>query len=307
MERNNNYQTRINDLGLEIVIFLGVWILCMILGGVLAQGILAVSGVENIQTLFEIGDKKQIGLIRIIQAVSSSCSYILPGIILSFFLFRKKWKKQLFLDRAPKFKNIGLSLAIIAASSGFISFVYYYNTALIPEAYISKTTLAMEQQLLQMNNFSELLANVLIFGFIAGIGEELIFRGFLQRFLTQWTKNIHVGAFLTAIAFTLMHFQLEGFFPRLILSLFFSYLLIGSGNLWITILIHIVFNSYQVILYYFAPELIGSVDKVSVVPWSYALFSLLCTFLLWITFAKVNRTLKYNYLLNNNNKDEFKS
>lgn len=307
MERNNSYQTRINDLGLEIVAFLGIWVLCMILGGVLAQGILAASGVENIQTLFETGDAKDIGLVRIVQAVSSSCSYILPGIILSFFLFREKWQKQLFLDTAPKFKNIGLSLAIIAASSVFISFVYYYNTALIPEAYISKTTLAMEQQLLQMNNFSELLANVLIFGFIAGIGEELIFRGFLQRFLTQWTKNIHLGAFLTGLAFTLMHFQLEGFFPRLILSLFFSYFLIGSGNLWITILIHIVFNSYQVILYYFAPEVVGSVDKVSAVPWSYALFSLLCTILLWITFSRVNKTLKYRYLLNNNNKDEFKS
>lgn len=304
MSPSKKYQTVLNDLSLESATFVIIWIICTFSGSLIIQFLIQQWGIGGIKELMI---NENLTQIRIIQGINSTFTYIIPSCIVAAVLFRKKWAENLFLEKLPQIKNIALTILIIIASGAFISFLYYYNTIWIPEDKISVDILQMEQKLMQMTSFSDFLGNVLIFGIIAGFGEELFFRGLLQRFLTQWARNIHLGALLTAFIFTLMHFQLEGFVPRLVLSLFFSYFLILTGRLWISILIHIVFNSYQVFLYYFAPDLVGNVDKVSFVPWSYALFSLLCTVLLWITFLKVNNFDSYKNIINNKNNNEFKS
>lgn len=304
---SKKYQTVLNDLALESATFIVIWIVCTFSGSLIIQFLMQQWGIGGLKELMN--DQNSVGLnqIRVIQGINSTFTYIIPSIIVAWVLFRKKWAENLFLEKAPQLKNIILTVLIIMVSGYFISFIYYYNTIWIPKDKVSVDVLQMEQKLMEMTSFGDFLGNILVFGVIAGFGEELFFRGLLQRFLTQWVRNIHLGAFLTAIIFTLMHFQLEGFMPRLVLSLFFSYFLILTGRLWITVFIHIVFNSYQVFLYYFAPNLVGDVDKVSFVPWSYALFSLLCTVLMWITFQKVNNFNSYKNIINNNNKNESKS
>jgi membrane protease YdiL (CAAX protease family) len=60
--------------------------------------------------------------------------------------------------------------------------------------------------------------NVLLIALIPAISEELIFRGFLQTILYQLLQNKHVTMWLTAIVFSAIHMQFEGFFPRIILG-----------------------------------------------------------------------------------------
>jgi membrane protease YdiL (CAAX protease family) len=294
-------------LTLETVTFIVIWIIGIFTGGLIIQFLLQQWNVNGVNELLEAHSNVGIQQIRLIQGINSTFTYIIPSVIVAGFLFRKRWAENLFLNEIPDWKNLLLSLLIIGVSGAFISFVYYYNTILLPQDQVATDVLQMEQKLMEMNSLGDFLSNLLVFGLIAGIGEELFFRGLFQRFVTQWSQNIHLGALITALFFTLMHFQPEGFIPRLILSLFFSYFLILTGRLWISIVVHIVFNSYQVFLYYFTPDLVGSVDKVSFVPWSYALFSLLCTVLLWITFVKVNNYYSYSEILNNKNINEFKS
>ena len=307
MNPPKKYETVLNDLTLETVTFIVIWIIGIFTGGLIIQFLLQQWNVNGVNELLEAHSNVGIQQIRLIQGINSTFTYIIPSVIVAGFLFRKRWAENLFLNEIPDWKNLLLSLLIIGVSGAFISFVYYYNTILLPQDQVATDVLQMEQKLMEMNSLGDFLSNLLVFGLIAGIGEELFFRGLFQRFVTQWSQNIHLGALITALFFTLMHFQPEGFIPRLILSLFFSYFLILTGRLWISIVVHIVFNSYQVFLYYFTPDLVGSVDKVSFVPWSYALFSLLCTVLLWITFVKVNNYYSYSEILNNKNINEFKS
>jgi membrane protease YdiL (CAAX protease family) len=307
MNPPKKYETVLNDLTLETVTFVVIWIIGIFAGGLIIQFLLQQWNVNGVNELLEAHSNVGIQQIRLIQGINSTFTYIIPSVIVAGFLFRKRWAENLFLNEIPDWKNLLLSLLIIGVSGAFISFVYYYNTILLPQDQVATDVLQMEQKLMEMNSLGDFLSNLLVFGLIAGIGEELFFRGLFQRFVTQWSQNIHLGALITALFFTLMHFQPEGFIPRLILSLFFSYFLILTGRLWISVVIHIVFNSYQVFLYYFTPNLVGSVDKVSFVPWSYALFSLLCTVLLWITFVKVNNYYSYSEILNNKNINEFKS
>ena len=50
-----------------------------------------------------------------------------------------------------------------------------------------------------------------------------------QKFLgIEWTKNVHLGIWITAILFSALHLQFYGFLPRLALGLGFGYLFYWS-------------------------------------------------------------------------------
>ena len=112
--------------------------------------------------------------------------------------------------------------------------------------------------------------NVLLIALIPAISEELIFRGFLQTILGQLLQNKHVTMWLTAIVFSAIHMQFEGFFPRIILGLVLGYLMMWSGNIAYPMIAHFVNNAVQVILQYFVRNdttRMHDVDNYSVPIW----------------------------------------
>ncbi len=276
---------------------IGLWFFMALTNNLCSVFLLDYYAINSVQDLLkEIGQGnlgQNVFLLRMLGGLSNFFTYLLPSLVFIYWFNGKDWKKSFFLDKMPAIRSLGLAIAIIFASAYFINAIYYYNTILIPETWIAKDILGLEKIMMQMNSWIDLGLNILVFGVIAGVGEELFFRGIIQKKISYYFKNIHLGAVLTGLFFTLSHFQLEGFLPRFILSLFFSYFLIYTANLWITILIHMIFNSAQVFLLYFNPESVSNVDKVIVVSLTYALFSLLCTVFLWITFVKMNQNTLY--------------
>lgn len=93
-----------------------------------------------------------------------------------------------------------------------------------------------------------LILNILLIGVAAGFSEELLFRGCFQRLLTTGGVNRHVAVWLVAIFFSAMHFQFFGFVPRMLLGAYFGYLLLWSGNLWLSVTAHILNNTMYVIV-----------------------------------------------------------
>jgi hypothetical protein len=83
---------------------------------------------------------------------------------------------------------------------------------------------------------------------LPAIGEELLFRGLVQNELLKALKNPHVAIFLTGFLFSFIHFQFYGFFPRMLLGVVFGYFYYWSGNLWVPIIMHFVFNGFNYIL-----------------------------------------------------------
>lgn len=88
--------------------------------------------------------------------------------------------------------------------------------------------------------------NILIIAIMAGIGEELLFRGVLQKILINWTRNTHVGILCAAIIFSAIHFQFFGFFPRMILGMVLGYLYVWSKSIWVPIIAHALNNALTV-------------------------------------------------------------
>jgi len=107
------------------------------------------------------------------------------------------------------------------------------------------------QNILNMKNAGDLWESVVLVGLLAAIGEELFFRGILQRILIQAFKSPWAGIVVTAAIFSAIHGQFLGFIPRMILGMILGALYWYSGSLLPAIAGHFVFNSLQVVLLYY--------------------------------------------------------
>lgn len=100
--------------------------------------------------------------------------------------------------------------------------------------------------LLGSASVGSLVVNILIVGVLAGLSEELFFRGALQRIFLSCRMNHHLAIWLTAFVFSAFHLQFFGFFPRLLLGAYFGYIFYWSRSLWLPVILH-AFNNSMVV------------------------------------------------------------
>ncbi len=86
------------------------------------------------------------------------------------------------------------------------------------------------RNILTMHNYTDLFYSILLVGVMAAIGEELFFRGILQRIIIEIFKNPWVGIIVTACIFSAVHGQFLGFLPRMILGIVLGALYWYSGS-----------------------------------------------------------------------------
>jgi len=101
-----------------------------------------------------------------------------------------------------------------------------------------------------------LFVNLFIIAVVPGVGEELFFRGFVQKTFLRMV-NPHVAVWLTAALFSAVHFQFMGFIPRMILGAYLGYLAYYTGSILPSMLAHTFNNGMQVLMVYFNQDLMG--------------------------------------------------
>ncbi len=106
------------------------------------------------------------------------------------------------------------------------------------------------ERFLNVSGIWPLLINILVIGIIPAIGEELLFRGVLQKIFIKWTNNIFLGVFITSLAFAILHFQFLSVLPRFILGMILGYIFVWTRSLWMPIIAHFVNNSLAVVYYH---------------------------------------------------------
>lgn len=92
---------------------------------------------------------------------------------------------------------------------------------------------------------SSFIFNILLLAIIPAIGEELFFRGILQKICIQLFKNNSAGIIITSFVFGLLHFQIENLLSIIFASILLGYIYEYSENLLLTILLHFGFNSFS--------------------------------------------------------------
>jgi len=195
----------------------------------------------------------------IFQLINQIGMFILPPLLFAY-LFSTNSGRYLRINRTPSLMILllaGLSIFTVLPLINWLSEVNAHMTFPGALAGIGEWMKAKEVQadrltevFLQVKSPAGLALNLLVIALIPALGEELLFRGLLQRLLGEWTGNIHVGVFLTAVIFSALHLQFFGFLPRFLLGLMLGYLLEISQSLWVPVFAHFVNNATLVIIFY---------------------------------------------------------
>jgi hypothetical protein len=153
----------------------------------------------------------------------------------------------------------------------FVDWTGTINHELIPETTaIGKWMKASEEAtakqigfMLKRNTVQDLFLNLVLVAVFAGVGEELLFRGVLQRLFIKLFKNPWAGILVAAFIFSAIHIQFYGFIPRFILGILLGLLYWYSGSLWPAIIAHFVYDAFAVVMIWFNPAL-AEQDSVTV-------------------------------------------
>lgn len=148
------------------------------------------------------------------------------------------------------------------------------------------------KNILQMKSVGDLLESILLVGVLAAIGEELFFRGILQKLLIQACKSPWVGIVFTAAIFSAFHGQFMGFIPRMILGIILGALYWYSGSIIPAMAGHFIYNSGQLILVYFKVADMDSKSVPGTMTWVVGIISLIVVIFL-LNYLRKNSITTY--------------
>ena len=152
-------------------------------------------------------------------------------------------------------QNTMLVIAIMMFVTPFVTLLLEWNMKIPFPEWILRLDLNSEvivKAFLNMNTSSDFLYTLIVIAFVPAIGEELFFRGYLQRTICNALSSPHTAIIITSALFSLIHLDMQAFFPRFFLGLLLGYLYYWSTNLWLPILAHFV-NNAQVVVFNFSP------------------------------------------------------
>jgi len=235
------------------------FLIFLVLSLIIAIPLFGLDSMTSIPTIDDLGNPQSIHLLKYFQVVQSIGLFVVPPFILGL-LFLGNVKEYLHLHRTSAFSSFLLVIILVIFASPFINFIGELNAQMHFPNWLSgvenwmKDTEDKADQLteafLTVNTVGGLLFNIFMIAFLPAIGEELLFRGVIQRIFTNMTKNHHWGIWISAIMFSALHMQFFGFIPRMLLGVLFGYLLVWSGTMWIPITAHFVNNGVAVVVWY---------------------------------------------------------
>jgi hypothetical protein len=251
---------------LQLLIFIGMAFGIFILVGTAGTLLLTVISGKSLSYIadpgeWDLADPQALMIARSLLVIQFLSLFIIP-----VFLFARLSDSKPFDYlglRSTKTLYFVLGVAALILALPFVGWAGEINNQLIPEnTNIGKWMKSMEEAAAQQMSFmlkkeklSDLFLNLLFVAVFAGIGEELFFRGVLQRLLIKLFKNAWAGIIVAAFIFSAFHLQFYGFIPRFILGVLLGFIYWYSGSLWPAIIAHFAYNAFAVIVIYFNPAM----------------------------------------------------
>ena len=278
-----------------VVILLIVGLAFQFLGAFLAAWIYGFK-MNDILSLESFDDPQYVAASKLIQIMGSLGTFIIPAFLFSYLFAGDFFSYYGFRDPAGKLA-IALIVVMMVSVIPFINYLAEINMRMeFPIRVVDRILRSLEGEAEKiMRAFTAtrtiwgLLVNLLMIGILAAVGEELIFRGLLQRLLTDLVKNVHIAIIITAILFSAFHFQFFSFLPRFILGMILGYLMVLGRSIWFPIIAHFVNNAMGVIYYYFnsrgsADDMLEEIGTSRMMPLTalVSLFLFTLFFVLWV-------------------------
>lgn len=224
-----------------------------LIGGGIAVGIGTAMGFD-VSTLANPGENtfSVRTFLRLSNLFSHLFTFTVPALVLTLLFYKRRTVSFLQLDKWPSGIFIAMGILWVFVSFPFAQLLYWLNRQLpLPDSLLTmeESATRLLETLMTMNSPWELLLNIIVVGVVPAIGEELLFRGIIQRRLQQMISPL-AAIWITAVLFSAIHFQFAGFFPRLLLGALLGYLFFWSRSLWLPIIAHFFFNAAQVTAQY---------------------------------------------------------
>lgn len=205
------------------------------------------------------GPDKAVAMLRIATVIQDIFMLIMPALVTALIVTRQP-VKLLALGRMPSAGRVLIAIAVMLLASPAMSWIIELNSSIqLPEslAALEQKMRAMEDSaqatldfMLGAHTPANLFVNILLIGLLAGFSEELFFRGALQRLINSTGLSATAAIWISAIIFSAIHMQFYGFVPRMLLGVYFGYLLVWSGSVWLPVIVHAFNNSMFLVLKY---------------------------------------------------------
>ena len=234
----------------------------IIIASLLAVGVLMFMGKLTGEDYMAQVDTPSLGVLTVQLFIQHFFFFIIPG-ALTIYMFPALRQKGTFIFRNTDWNTLGLIALLFVLGLPQVGLLTWINNQ-IP---LSGNMEAMESQI---NGYLKTLLSsgnmalvVFLIGLVPAIGEELVFRGVIQKALENWTQKPHLAILLSGAIFSLIHFQFAGFLPRMFLGMLLGYAYFFSKSLLVPMLLHFLFNASQAVAMVLNPEMIGELGDTT--------------------------------------------
>lgn len=277
---------------LQFVTFLGFFCGFMVLYATLLETITPAITGHSVETITNTAftDPNLLGYLKITQFFYTIVVFFVPAALFAY-LWQPNPIKYLGLKPAPKGIQILIALFAMYGVLPLAGLLGEWNETW-PISQSARDIQAAAEKLLvvmlRMPTIKDLVVNLLLVAIIPAIGEELFFRGVLQRLVIKSTGKVWLGVFITSIIFSLIHMEALGFMPRVLLGFGLGAIYVISGNLWLSIFAHILNNGSQVVMLYLFQHGMIKDDPMKDTPlaWYYVALSIPVTIALFWALSK---------------------
>ena len=260
------------------------WLGCVLVCSMVAAG-----------SMFLFEQPLSVSALKWVQFFQSTAMFLLPPLCMAYLWSEQplEWLKAYPLSGGKGVRlGIGAVVLMLVALPA-INLLSYWNQQMTLPAFLEpleqwmktseESAKVLTEQFMQATTFGGLIINILLMALLPAVGEELTFRGVLQRLFegksledaslqngskapySLKARIPHLAIWCSAILFSAIHLQFYGFVPRMLMGALFGYMLVWTGSLWIPILMHFTNNAMAVLLYFVSLRAGWDMDKVDAI------------------------------------------
>lgn len=261
--------------GIQFLILICIALASFFILGILATVILSnVTGISldtmSNSSKWDVNDSGLLTTIRGMQVIQFVCLFLLPTFICAR-LFSTNTKKYLGLQQPSNIVYYLVGVAVLLLAIPMTNFLGELNRNVQFPSGLEQWLKEQEAEaaktirvLLSKHSIKDLLLNLICIAGLAAVGEELLFRGMVQRLLIKMFKNPWIGIVVAAFLFSAMHLQFYGFLPRFVLGILLGVVYWYSGSLWTAMLAHFIYDAALIILAYNNPAMLMDENTVAI-------------------------------------------
>ena len=260
------------------------WLGCVLVCSMVAAG-----------SMFLFEQPLSVSALKWVQFFQSTAMFLLPPLCMAYLWSEQplEWLKAYPLSGGKGVRlGIGAVVLMLVALPA-INLLSYWNQQMTLPAFLEpleqwmktseESAKVLTEQFMQATTFGGLIINILLMALLPAVGEELTFRGVLQRLFegksledaslqndskaaySLKARIPHMAIWCSAILFSAIHLQFYGFVPRMLMGALFGYMLVWTGSLWIPILMHFTNNAMAVLLYFVSLRVGWDMEKMDAI------------------------------------------